>query len=91
MGKTITMRKHRNRHKRPWKLTAITLIFAAYACAAFYYSTLEPDLLRLGVTSLCGLLFVATSRIRQPVRRIAALCGLCVCFTIWFCTNRPQQ
>lgn len=91
MGKAMIMRKHRSRHTRHWKLTAITLLFAVYACAPLYYSTLEPDLLRLGATGLCGLLFVATSCIRQPIRRIAALCGLCACFAIWFCTNLPSN
>lgn len=66
-------------------------MFAIYACAALYYSTLEPDLLRLGATVLCGGVCAAILFIRQPMRRLVALSGVGVCFAIWFYTDRPSN
>lgn len=93
MGDPAAMSKLTNRRRRhtKWKLTALTFVFAAYACAALYYSTIEPDLLRLGATCLCALLFAATLRIHRPLRRLAALAALCGCFAIWFCTDQPSN
>lgn len=79
-------------HRRIWwMLTILTGMLAAYASAAFYYSTMEPDSLRLGAAALCGLLFLATCGITQIKRRLVALCGLLSCFAIWFYTDQPSN
>lgn len=72
-------------------LCFLTCVFTLYACAALYYSTLEPTPLRLGATGLCALLCVATLRIRRVAYRLGALCGLCVCFAIWLYTDYPSN
>ena len=87
----MIMRGNKNRYGGKRILTAITCLFAVYACAALYYSTLAPDTLRLGCVGLCALLCAATLRIGHPMRRVAALCGLCACFALWLYTDHPSN
>ncbi len=87
----MTRHARRKRCRPSWIFKVLTCSFAVYACAALYYSTLEPDLLRLGATGLSAGLCAATLRIRQPMRRLATFCGLGACFALWFCTDHPSN
>lgn len=94
MGKTrsMTTSQHaRTQRRNKLLLCVVTCLFAFYACAALYYSTLEPDALRLGAVGLCALLCAATLRIRHTLHRFGALCGLCACFAIWLYTDHPSN
>lgn len=74
-----------------WILFFITIIFSVYTCAAIYYSTLEPNSLRLGATALYALLCLATLYLQKPQWQLTALCSLATCFFIWFFTDSPRN
>ncbi|KDE19623.1 hypothetical protein AZ09_11655 [Acetobacter aceti 1023] len=74
-----------------WIKVTGTLLFSLYSAAAFYYSTLTPDSVRLALTILfpllvSGLFFFAPTRITH--RAIPVLGTL---FVIWYLTDPPRN
>lgn len=74
-----------------WIKAASVCLFSLYSAAAFYYSTLTPDILRLGLSIIFPLLvlgafFFAPARLRRP-----AIPALCAVFAIWYLTDPPRN
>lgn len=87
----MTEHKMPARSLKKWILPTLTGLFAIYASAALYYSTLEPEPLRLGTTAICALLFILTGLIRKTRQRCAIRLGMVTCFFIWFYTDQPSN
>ncbi|WP_408873427.1 DUF4105 domain-containing protein [Gluconobacter roseus] len=81
------------RWKHAGKTTGlITLIvFVLFGTAALYYSTIEPDALRLALTLLFPLLVVCAYRLPNPLVRRTGVGVLCAGLSLWYVTDPPRN
>ncbi|NHN89051.1 Lnb N-terminal periplasmic domain-containing protein [Acetobacter conturbans] len=76
---------------RQWFLRAVSLFMALFGGAAFFYSTLQPDWVRLGLTVLFPLTFCGCMLWRGKTIRRVGCSGLLLAFWGWYLTDPPRN
>ncbi|WP_415432182.1 DUF4105 domain-containing protein [Acetobacter indonesiensis] len=84
---------NRPRHRwMRWVAAFVVLCGTAFASAAFYYSTLLPDSLRLTLTGVFPVLVLcAVFLIKTRLRKNLSLAFLFGGFLVWYCTDAPRN
>ncbi|MFT8891539.1 MAG: DUF4105 domain-containing protein [Acetobacter papayae] len=67
------------------------LLVAVWGGAAFFYSTLEPTALRLGLSGLFPVALLACLAIRRPLYRRSAMLGISLILAVWFLTDPARN
>lgn len=66
-------------------------VFVFFGTAALYYSTIEPDGLRLALTLLFPLLVACAYRLPNPLVRRTGVGVLCAALSLWYVTDLPRN
>ncbi|KXV44032.1 Lnb N-terminal periplasmic domain-containing protein [Gluconobacter roseus] len=67
------------------------IVFVLFGTAALYYSTIEPDGLRLALTLLFPLLVVCAYRLPNSLARRTGVGVLCAALSLWYVTDPPRN
>lgn len=70
---------------------AALVLFVLFGTAALYYSTLEPDGLRIALTVLFPLLVAGASRLPNRLASRAGVGTLCGALGVWYFTDPPRN
>ncbi|MFE8874086.1 DUF4105 domain-containing protein [Acetobacter persici] len=68
-----------------------TFLLGAFGTPALYYSTLEPDAVRLGLTALFPVLLGTAFILRARQSARLALAGVSAAFAVWYVTDPPRN
>lgn len=68
-----------------------TVLLGAFGTPALYYSTLEPDALRLGLTGLFPLVLATAFLWRTHQTGRLVLAATSAAFAIWYVTDKPRN